>query len=152
MKVMLDPGSYMPKRAHDSDAGFDLRSPVEIIIEPALSGGRTATSSSGRIGCCAAIDTGVHMQIPQGYFGKVETKSGLNMNHNIVCCGGVIDEGYTGPIVVMLYNFSDKPYVIKRGDKIAQLVIQPYLAPGLELVYELDETDRGDKGFGSTGR
>ena len=154
MKVKLAPGAYMPERAHPTDAGLDLRSPVSIEIKPAIPNadrnlfGMYLFSKS----CCAAIDTGVHVEIPHGYFGKIETKSGLNRNHQIVCCGGVIDENYRGPIVVMVYNFSNEPYIIKAGDKIAQMVIQPYAAPDLELVTELGDTDRGDAGFGSTGR
>lgn len=153
MKVMLDPGAFMPERAHPTDAGLDLRSPVNAIIEPVLVRREPAfygfqASSS----CCRAIDTGVHVEIPHGYYGKIETKSGLNRNHQIVCCGGVIDECYTGSIVVMVYNFSNEPYLLRAGDKIAQMVIQPYAAPDLELVTELGDTDRGDAGFGSTGR
>ena len=76
----------------------------------------------------------------------------MNVKYNVVSCGGVIDEGYTGSIVVKLYNLGTVPYTVRAGDKIAQLVLMPYLAPDLELVDELDETDRGDQGFGSTGR
>lgn len=73
------------------------------------------------------------------------------MQH-IVSCGGVIDEGYTGSIRVVLYNFGREPYMVRQGDKIAQLVIMPYLAPEMELVDELEETERGANGFGSSGR
>lgn len=153
MKVMLDDGARMPTRAHTTDAGLDLYSPVYVEIEPVLvRRDPTAFSFLASHACCTAIDTGVHIEIPHGYFGKIETKSGLNRNHHIVCCGGVIDEGYTGSIVVMVYNFSNEPYIVKAGDKICQLVIQPYAAPELELVTELGETERGEDGFGSTGR
>lgn len=98
------------------------------------------------------FDTGVHIAFDPGTYGKIESKSGLNAKHSVVSCGGVIDEGYTGSIVVKLYNFGTSPYTVHKGDKIAQLVIMPYLAPKVELVSALDDTDRGDNGFGSTGK
>lgn len=137
MRVKLDPDSFMPERAHSTDAGMDLRTPRNVYVAPHGS---------------ATIDTGVHLQIPHGYFGKIESKSGLNVKHGIVACGGVIDEGYTGSIVVKLYNMSDKPFEFRWGEKVAQIIIQPYLAPELELADELDDSERGANGFGSTGR
>ena len=103
-------------------------------------------------GMSVSIDTGVHVELPPGYYGKIESKSGLNVNHNIVSCGGTIDEPYRGSIVVKLYNLGDKAYVFEPGQKVAQLVIQPYIAPELEVVNELSETDRGSDGFGSSGK
>ena len=137
MKIMLDPGAYEPTRAHPTDAGLDLKTKERVKIWPNLS---------------ATIDTGVHVELPPGFYGKIESKSGLDVNHNIVSCGGVIDEGYTGSIVVKLYNLGDKAYIFNPGDKVAQLVIQPYLAPEIEISEELTETDRGSDGFGSTGK
>lgn len=137
MKVVLDEGAYMPTRAHPTDAGLDLRAKERVKIWP---------------GSYANIDTGVHIELPHGYYGKIESKSGLNTKHGIVACGGVIDEGYTGSLIVTLYNLGDKAYIFEPGDKVVQLVIQQYLAPELELVDELSETDRGSGGFGSTGR
>lgn len=137
MKIMLDDGAFAPIRAHETDAGLDLIAKERVKIWPGMS---------------ACIDTGVHMELPHGYYGKIESKSGLNVKHNIVSCGGVIDEGYTGSVVVKLYNLGDKAYVFNPGDKVAQLVIQPYVAPELEIVKELSETDRGSNGFGSTGK
>lgn len=137
MKVVLDEGAYMPTRAHPTDAGLDLRCKERVKIWP---------------GGSATIDTGVHIELPHGYYGKIESKSGLNVKHHIVSCGGTIDEPYRGSIVVELYNFGAMAYVFEPGDKVAQLVIQQYLAPELELVDELSETDRGSGGFGSTGR
>lgn len=137
MKIMLDPGAFAPTRAHPTDAGLDLRAKERLKLWPGMS---------------ACIDTGVHMELPYGYYGKIESKSGLNVNHDIVSCGGVIDEGYTGSIVVKLYNFGSSAYVFESGDKVAQIVIQPYIAPELEIADALSETDRGSDGFGSTGR
>lgn len=136
IKIKLDPGAFMPERAHENDAGYDLRSPV-----------------TGRLyaGEAVVIDTGVHVEIPAGYVGMLKSKSGLNVVHDIVG-EGVIDSGYTGSIRVKLYNHGAESYVIEEGDKISQLVILPIITPELELVAHLDETERGDNGFGSTGR
>ena len=139
MKVKLDPGAKMPTRAHETDAGLDLYSRETVTIFPGRS---------------EVFDTGVHIELPHGYYGKIESKSGLNVNQGVVSCGGVIDEGYTGSIVVKLYNLEPSDgnlYTIHAGDKIAQLVIQAYATPELELVDALDETERGSNGFGSTG-
>ena len=83
--------------------------------------------------------------------GFIKSKSGLNVKHNLTS-DGVIDVGYTGSICVKLYNHGDKPYQVERGDKISQLVVVKIETPELELVDELEETDRGNNGFGSTGR
>ena len=136
MKVKLDPGAYMPERAHPADAGLDLRSPVSKFVP-----------SFGS----AIIDTGVHVEIPEGYVGMLKSKSGLNVKHGLTS-EGVIDSGYTGSIVVKLYNHSSKEYLVQQGDKISQLVIMPIFTPQLVFVSRLEETDRGDNGFGSTGK
>ena len=136
MKIKLDPGAYMPERAHSLDAGLDLRAPHEM---------RLYRYSS------ATIDTGVHVEIPEGYVGFLKSKSGLNVRYGITS-EGVIDAGYTGSIVVKLYNHSGQYYRVNKGDKISQLVILPVLRPEMELVSDLEATERGDNGFGSTGR
>lgn len=136
MKIKLDNGAYMPERAHEADAGYDLRSP----ITDRLYAGQAIT-----------IDTGVHVEIPRGYVGMLKSKSGLNVVHDIVG-EGVIDSGYTGSIRVKLYNHGGESYMIERGDKISQLVILPIVTPELELVDELEETERGANGFGSSGK
>lgn len=145
MRVKLDPGARMPTRAHKTDAGLDLYSREDKTIYPAqcLLGQMTEHAES--------FDTGVHVELPDGYYGKIESKSGLNVKHSVVSCGGVIDEGYTGSIVVKLYNLGVYPYTVNKGDKIAQMVIMPYLAPKLKVTMELGETERGNNGFGSTG-
>lgn len=164
LKMMLDNGAIPPVRAHEADAGLDLRAPEEITIPHATFGEwvehdpkraanglllkREYFASAGE----AIIDTGVHIAIPKGYYGKIESKSGLNVKHSIVSLGGTIDAGYTGSIVVKLYNLSAYDYTFHAGDKIAQLIIQPCELPEFEWVESLDETERGDNGFGSTGR
>ena len=136
MKVMLEPGARLPERAYPSDAGMDIFSREEKVILPGES---------------AVFDTGVHVELPEGTFMKLESKSGLNVKYGIVSHGGVIDQNYRGSIAVKLYNHGDKPYMIRRGQKIIQGIIQPFIAPELEQVDSLTETDRGNNGFGSSG-
>ena len=97
------------------------------------------------------IDTGVHVQIPDGFVGFLKSKSGLNVRLDITG-EGVIDAGYTGSICVKLYNHGAQFHVFEAGDKIIQLVILPIYTPLLEQVDDLEDTDRGSDGFGSTGR
>lgn len=135
--VVLDKGAYLPVRAHAWDAGMDLRTPVDVPISPHSS---------------VVVDTGVHMAIPEGYYGRIASKSGLNVKQCIVS-EGVIDSHYTGSIRVKLYNHSSLFKHLKPGDKITQIIITPCVCDTeLERVDALDDTDRGDAGFGSTGR
>ena len=136
MKIKLDKGAFIPVRAHGTDAGADLRSPINTVV-PAM-GSRV-------------IDTGVHIQLPHGYVGMLKSKSGLNVKYGITS-EGVIDEGYTGQIMVKLYNHSNYPYTVMRGDKITQLVIVPCEYVDFDLVDDLEDSERGDDGFGSTGK
>lgn len=135
--VYLDPGAMLPKRAHSADAGFDLYAPKMDLVP--------------KHGSCV-IDTGVHIAIPKGVAGVLISKSGLNVKHSIVS-DGLIDSGYTGSIKVKLYNFSGESYFIERGDKISQIVFIPIHEPLLfQTDKPLDETERGDSGFGSSGK
>ena len=136
MKIKLDKGAHMPTRAHDTDAGLDLYA-MEGQIVPAKES--------------AEFNTGVHIQLPPGTAGLLVSKSGLNVHHDITSTG-LIDEDYTGSVKVKLYNHGGYDYRVKAGDKISQLVILPVIKPELELVEDLEETERGDGGFGSTGR
>ena len=141
MKIMLDIWAKMPTRAHPWDAGLDLYAPEDESVY-------TISPCGGSV----TIDTGVHVQIPEGFTGFIKAKSGLNVKHCLTCTG-VIDSHYTGSIAVKLYNHHPcLRYDVRPGDKIAQLVILPCVMPHLELVDSLEETDRGDNGFGSTGR
>lgn len=135
MKVKLDPGAYMPTRAHDTDAGLDLYATCDQSI--------LAWSS-------ATFDTGVHVEIPEGYVGMLTSKSGL-MRQGITS-RGTIDCGYIGSIRAVLFNHLPYSAEIKQGQKITQLVIMPIISPELEVVGYLDKTDRGDGGFGSSGK
>lgn len=137
MKIQLDEGAIVPTRAHSTDAGLDLYARRDQTIWP---------------GGWATFDTGVHIELPHGTYGKIESKSGLNVHKGIVSCGGVIDEGYTGSIVVKLYNLGDEKFPILAGQKIAQLIVQPCLYVPVEIVDEIAaDTERGENGFGSTG-
>ena len=123
-------------RSHKTDAGLDLRSP--ICIEVPANGS-------------AVIDTGVHVELPNGTVGFLKSKSGLNVKHDITS-EGVIDVGFTGSIKAKLYNHGTNPYQVLRGDKITQLVVFDCRFPDVEIVDELEATERGENGFGSTGR
>lgn len=149
MRIKLDEGAKMPTKAYNTDAGFDIYSREDKIV-PARGS--------------AIFDTGVHIDLPiikvfDGFFaydefltaGFLKSKSGLNVKHNIVS-EGVIDMGYANSIVAKLYNLGDTDYEVKKGDKITQLCIVPILPVRLELVDELDGGERGNNGFGSSGR
>lgn len=152
MKIMLDKGAYMPTRAHDFDAGLDLYSPVTTTVKGSQYSTPPYYGAYGKVFIGhRTIDTGVHVEIPEGYVGYIKSKSGLMVNFGMLA-DGTIDCGYTGSIRVSLFNTTHKDFVIYKGDKIAQLVIQPCALPELEVVDELEETARGDNGFGSTGR
>ena len=135
MKVKLD-GAKIPTRAHETDAGLDLYSREKVIIFPNES---------------YIFDTGVHIELPQNSVGLLKSKSGLYMKHHITS-EGVVDEGYTGSIRVKLVNHGNEPYMVNKGDKISQLVILPILKPTLEIVDSLEDTERGENGFGSSGK
>ena len=136
MKITLDEGAFAPERAHNTDAGLDLKA-RETQVVPARES--------------AIFDTGVHVQLPLGTVGFLKSKSGLNVKHGITS-EGVIDAGYTGSIVVKLYNNTGVDYKVNAGDKISQLVVLPVYIPALNYVTSLEATDRGDNGFGSSGK
>ena len=136
MKVQLDKGAFLPTRAHPQDAGLDIRAMH-----------RQTVPANGS----AVFPTGVHVELPKGYAGLLVSKSGLNVNYGITSTG-LIDENYTGEIVVRLDNHSNEDYLVRDGDKISQLVIIPIRKPDIELVDKLEEHGRGHHGFGSTGR
>ena len=138
VRIVLDDGAVIPTRAHKSDAGLDLYCPEGH--------GKVVKARSSEV-----FDTGIHIELPYGTVGMIKSKSGLNVKYGITS-EGVIDAGYTGSVRVKLYNNSDNDYEVKEGDKISQLVILPVLTPELEIVDSLEDTDRGNGGFGSTGR
>ena len=140
MKCMIDNNemTLTPKKAHPEDAGFDLLAPKDFRIY----GGETLS-----------INTRVHVQIPMGYCGIICNKSGLAFKSSIRSEVGIIDSGYTGSINVLLTNFGHKDKSFAKGDKISQLVIVPIHPDNkMELVDYMPDTQRGENGFGSTGK
>jgi len=136
---LLDDSLPVPEYAHEGDAGCDLRSRIDQVIPP---------------GERALIPTGICIAIPTGYAGFVQPRSGLALKHgiSIVNTPGLIDSKYRGEIGVILINTNkSEPFLIKKGDKIAQLIIQKVETVEFNVVDELDETVRGTGGFGSTG-
>lgn len=152
MRVKIDKGAILPTRAHETDAGLDLYATEERDI-PCI--GTKLLHDGGvieELPPCAVFDTGVHISLEQGTYARVDCRSGLNFNNNVVLGGaGIIDNGFRGTIKVKLYNFGTSPYTVHRGDRIAQLIVSKYETPELEVVDELSETDRGNNGFGSSG-
>lgn len=136
MNIMLDRTALKPTRGHATDAGLDLLSPIDAVVP-----------AKGSI----TIDTGVHIKLPPNTAGFLKSKSGLNVKYSITS-EGVIDVGYTGSIAVKLYNYSNIDYAVSRGDKISQLVVMKINIPSLDVVESFEKTERGDNGFGSTGK
>jgi dUTP pyrophosphatase len=136
VRVKLDEGAYPPHRAHREDAGADVLTPIPFAV-PARGS--------------YVLHTGVHIETPEGYATLIKSKSGLNIRHGIVS-EGVIDEGFTGEVVVRLYNHSDHPYHFDAGDKVTQFVIVKVARPSFQVVDAISGGNRGDGGYGSTGR
>jgi dUTP pyrophosphatase len=137
----LDSGLPLPAYARPGDAGADLVARTGVVLAPG--GGR------------AAVPTGVALAIPVGYAGFVQPRSGLARNHGVTCLNspGLIDAGYRDEIAVLLVNTDpEQAYEVRRGDRIAQLVIQPVVEAVFDERPELDDTERGLGGFGSSGR
>lgn len=136
MKIKLNEGAFMPERGHPLDAGLDLKAPYSFTIYP---------------GERKDIDTGVCVEIPIDHVGLVTSKSGLMRDHGITS-EGTIDSSYRGSIHAILFNASKHAVNFEVGDKITQLVVMPCSILDIEVVKELSKTDRGEDGFGSTGR
>jgi len=134
----IHPDATLPSYAHASDAGMDVRS-VEDVTVPA----------KGRV----LVHTGLVMLLPPMYEAQVRPRSGLALKSGVTVLNtpGTIDAGYRGEVGVILANFGEEPFEVRKGDKIAQLVVAPVTKAVVEEAYELDETDRGAGGFGSTG-
>lgn len=133
------PEAIDPKRGTDGSAGYDLYSCDAAVVLPKKS---------------CMITTGIAIEIPNGYVGLVFARSGLATKQGLrpANCVGVIDSDYRGEIKVCLYNDSNAVREVNFGDRIAQLVIVPYIYPELELSEALSDTERGEGGFGSTGK
>ena len=134
----VHPDAVLPAYAHPSDAGMDLRSVDDLVIQP---GGR------------ALVHTGLVMALPPQHEAQVRPRSGLALKHGVTVLNtpGTIDAGYRGEVGVILANFGAEPFRVAKGDKIAQMVVAPVLQAEVAEVESVDETDRGAGGFGSTG-
>jgi dUTP pyrophosphatase len=137
---ILDEGLPRPEYAHEGDAGLDLRASEDISLAP---------------GDRAAVPTGIAIALPEGFAGLVLPRSGRALKEGLGLANspGLIDSGYRGEVKVVVVNLDPRSVIdIRRGDKIAQLVVQQVEAPQLEIVDELPDSARGAGGFGSTGR
>ncbi|CAG9773335.1 unnamed protein product [Ceutorhynchus assimilis] len=128
--------AYVPTKGSDQAAGFDLKS-IEEVLVPARSK--------------ALINTGIKIELPFGCYGRIAARSGLALHHSIDIGAGVIDPDYRGIVQVLLFNHSDKVFRVRKGDRIAQLICEKIYLPELEEVSELQYSQRGENGFGSTG-
>ena len=134
----VHPDAVLPSYAHPSDAGMDVRSVEDLTIAP---------------GKRALVHTGLVMLLPPKYEAQVRPRSGLALKSGVTVLNtpGTIDSGYRGEVGVILANFGETDFQVKKGDKIAQIVIVPVTQPEIVETTEVDETDRGAGGFGSTG-
>lgn len=132
----LIPEAKVPTRAHHDDAGLDLYAAEEYVLQP---------------GARQAVKTGVAIAIPSGYVGLIWDKSGIAAKAGIKTMGGVIDASYRGEVQVIVTNLSSNDHTIEKGSKISQILIQKVELPEVCEVSELDDTIRGEGGFGSTG-
>ena len=133
----INPDAILPSYAHPGDAGLDMYSNETVTINP---------------GEVVKIKSGVSFEIPEGYVGLMWDKSGLSMNHKIKSLGGVIDSGYRGESLLGVINLGDTPYIIEKGHKIVQMLIQKVEKIEIKEVKNLSDTSRGASGFGSTGK
>lgn len=132
----IDPGARLPAYSHSGDAGMDLFSAVDDVV------------AAGEV---KAIPTGIKMAIPRGYVGLIWDKSGISLR-GVHRLAGVVDAGYRGEVRVVMANLGKEPFSVQKGMKIAQMLIQPVETLEIVEVEELDDTSRGEGGFGSTGR
>jgi len=134
----IDPAAELPEYAHPGDAGMDVRSVEDKTIPP---GGR------------ALVRTGLVMMLPPDAEAQVRSRSGLAIKHGVAVLNspGTIDAGYRGEVGVILANFGEEPFHVEKGMKIAQIVVAPVVRAEIAETDEIDSTDRGAGGFGSTG-
>jgi dUTP pyrophosphatase len=131
----IHPAAKLPLYGHSGDAGFDLFASVDVSLVP---------------GDLKPVPTGIQMAIPAGFVGLVWDKSGVSLK-GVHCLAGVVDAGYRGEVQVVLINLGRDVYEIKAGMKIAQMLIQPVRTVEILETASLDDTSRGEGGFGSTG-
>lgn len=132
----IHPDAIIPDYAHPGDAGMDIYSVEDKVILPGQ-----------RVVC----STGIGLEFPEGYVALVWDKSGVAAKHGVTILAGVGDAGYRGEYKIVMFNSSDKTYEVKKGDKIAQILIQPVMSAQIIEADKFSETLRGEGGFGSTG-
>jgi dUTP diphosphatase len=137
LPVVVGPGGVLPEYGSPAAAGADLRASQALVIPP---GGR------------AAVPTALRLEIPAGHVGLVWPRSGLAVRHGIDTLAGVIDSDYRGELKVVLVNHGPEPFAIAAGDRVAQLLLQRVERVSFRAVAGLTDTQRGQEGFGSTGR
>lgn len=135
MRISLDEGAFVPKRAHPTDAGLDIFAISDGIVRARKS---------------AVFHTGVHVELPNEIMGDVRPKSGMMFNRDILTFG-TVDEGYDGEVLVKMFNLGDEDYNVRRGDKITQLATVRVVYEPPEIVNKVNSGERGSNGFGSTG-
>jgi dUTP pyrophosphatase len=134
---LLTENSKAPTRNTPTDAGLDLYASEEVLINARE---------------WKAVSAGISISIPDGYYARIAPRSGLAFKYGLDVFAGVIDSGYRGEIKVIIYNAGEKDYPINMGDKIAQLIIEKCYLWDTLIVDSLNESDRGERGFGSSGR
>ena len=132
----INKDARLPRYGHPRDAGLDLFSAVEAVLKP---------------GKAFAVPTGIQTAIPSGFVGLIWDKSGISLS-GVHRLAGVVDAGYRGEIKVVMINLSGSNFVVSKGMKIAQMLIQPVVGVTVNETDDLDDTERGEGGFGSTGR
>ena len=132
----LTSDATLPTRGSGGAVGYDLYSTEELVVPPTHR---------------ALVGTGIAIVLPVGVYGRVAPRSGLAVKHGIQVGAGVIDPDYTGEIKVVLFNHGDKDFEVKKGDRVAQLILERCETPEVEEVGAVEETERGAGGFGSTG-
>lgn len=135
VKKLIDHAA-VPKRATEGSAGYDISSAVDAVIPP-----------NERL----AVSTGIAIGLPPGTYGRIGARSGLAFKYGIDVFAGIIDSDFRGEVKAILYNSGDQPFIIKTGDRICQLVLEVIKTPDVAVVLEINDTDRGTGGFGSTG-
>jgi len=138
LKIKCEHSDLVPTYQSIGSSGMDLRSKIDTVIKP---------------GCIELVPTGVYIELPDGYEAQIRPRSGLALKHKITVLNtpGTIDSDYRGEIKVILINFGDEDFMIKRGDRIAQMVIAEYIKADVDIVDNISQSERGDGGFGSTG-
>lgn len=135
--ILINDNAKLPTRGSEGAAGYDLYSISDINIKPWES---------------LTVNTGIKMVIPKGYYGSIESRSGLAVKNGIEKGAGTIDSDYRGEIIIALRNFSDNMVRINSGDRVAQIIFKKYETFNVVQVDEIEYTERGDGGFGSTGK